>query len=124
MEIRVICGNCGEPIKMSPGEIKDGKIILTLDQEHSCFPEYSNQIGADERPFDDMKGSNKTTNHETSRHAGREASEYGELLSAREVELINEQLEVQDLEDIRLMIRRELARVFFDLYRKKKVWEN
>jgi len=37
---------------------------------------------------------------------------------------LNEALEVQDLEDIRLMIRRELARVFFDLYRRRKTWEN
>lgn len=37
---------------------------------------------------------------------------------------LNEALDIQDLEDIRLMIRRELARIFFDLYRKKKVWEN
>jgi hypothetical protein len=36
---------------------------------------------------------------------------------------INENLEVQDLEDIRLMIRREIARIFFDLYRKRQVWE-
>jgi hypothetical protein len=36
---------------------------------------------------------------------------------------INEGLEVQDLEDIRLMIRREIARIFFDLYRKRQVWE-
>jgi|TARA_B110000503_G_scaffold103781_1_gene154912 hypothetical protein len=37
---------------------------------------------------------------------------------------INEELDVKDLEEIRMLIRRELARVFFDLYRKKKVWEN
>jgi hypothetical protein len=36
---------------------------------------------------------------------------------------INESLEVQDLETIRLMIRREIARIFFDLYRKRQVWE-
>jgi len=37
---------------------------------------------------------------------------------------INEELEIDDLEQVRLLIRRELARIFFDLYRKKKVWEN
>jgi hypothetical protein len=37
---------------------------------------------------------------------------------------LNEELEIDDLEQVRLLIRRELARIFFDLYIKKKVWEN
>jgi hypothetical protein len=37
MEIKVMCGNCGEPVKVSPLEVKDSKIILTLDEEHVCF---------------------------------------------------------------------------------------
>lgn len=43
MEIKVMCGNCGEPIMVSPFEVKDGKIILTLDEEHVCYDskEYS-----------------------------------------------------------------------------------
>lgn len=39
MEIKVICGNCGELVKVSPFEIKGGKIILTLDEEHVCYDE-------------------------------------------------------------------------------------
>lgn len=37
---------------------------------------------------------------------------------------LNEELEIADIQLIRKLIRKELARVFFDLYRKKKVWEN
>lgn len=40
MEIEMICGNCGEPIDISAHEIRNGKIILTLNQEHVCYPEY------------------------------------------------------------------------------------
>ena len=32
-------------------------------------------------------------------------------------------VEVSDIQQIRKLIRHELARVFFDLYRKKKQWE-
>ena len=37
--------------------------------------------------------------------------------------VLKEELEIQDIQQIRKLIRHELARVFFDLYRKKKVWE-
>ncbi len=37
---------------------------------------------------------------------------------------INEELEISDIQQIRSLIRKELARVFFDLYRKKKQWES
>ena len=37
---------------------------------------------------------------------------------------LKEELEVSDIQQIRKLIRHELARVFFDLYRKNKVWEN
>ena len=36
---------------------------------------------------------------------------------------LKEELEVNDIQQIRKLIRHELARVFFDLYRKKKQWE-
>ena len=36
---------------------------------------------------------------------------------------LKEELEVNDIQQIRKLIRHELARVFFDLYRKKKTWE-
>tara|TARA_B100000963_G_scaffold4503_1_gene3447 strand:- start:1045 stop:1188 length:144 start_codon:yes stop_codon:yes gene_type:complete len=36
---------------------------------------------------------------------------------------LNEELELNDIQQIRKLIRHELARVFFDLYRKKKQWE-
>lgn len=37
--------------------------------------------------------------------------------------MVKEQLDPSDLEDIRILIRKELAKIFFDLYRKKSVWE-
>ena len=40
-----------------------------------------------------------------------------------ENKVLKEELEIQDIQQIRKLIRHELARVFFDLYRKKKVWE-
>ena len=36
---------------------------------------------------------------------------------------INEELEISDIQQIRKLIRHELARVFFDLKKKKKQWE-
>jgi hypothetical protein len=36
---------------------------------------------------------------------------------------INESLEIDDISQIRLLIRKELAKVFLDLYRKKQIWE-
>jgi hypothetical protein len=36
---------------------------------------------------------------------------------------INEALEIDDISQIRLLIRKELAKVFLDLYRKKQIWE-
>ena len=36
---------------------------------------------------------------------------------------LKEALEVDDLEQIRYIIRREIAKIFFDLYRKRQVWE-
>lgn len=38
-KIESICGNCGEMVRISPGEVKDGKLILTLDENHVCFEE-------------------------------------------------------------------------------------
>lgn len=36
-KIECVCGNCGEVIRISPGEVKNGKLILTLDENHVCF---------------------------------------------------------------------------------------
>ena len=36
---------------------------------------------------------------------------------------IHEEITSQDMQNIRLMIRKELARIFFDLYRKRTMWE-
>ena len=36
---------------------------------------------------------------------------------------IQEEVTSQDMQKIRLMIRKELARIFFDLYRKRTTWE-
>lgn len=35
MEIKVICGSCGEVLKASP-EVKSGEIIINLNEDHSC----------------------------------------------------------------------------------------
>ena len=37
--------------------------------------------------------------------------------------IIKEGLTNKDLEDIRLLIRYEVAQIMFDLYRKRKVWD-
>ena len=37
--------------------------------------------------------------------------------------IITEALSNKDLEDIRLLIRYEVAQIMFDLYRKRKVWD-
>jgi len=37
--------------------------------------------------------------------------------------IIKEQLTNKDLEDIRLLIRYEVAQIMFDLYKKRKVWD-
>jgi hypothetical protein len=37
--------------------------------------------------------------------------------------VLKEELSNKDLEDIRILIRYEVARIMFDLYRKRKVWE-
>ncbi len=37
-------------------------------------------------------------------------------------DIIKEGLSNKDLEDIRLLIRYEVAQIMFDLYRKRKVW--
>ena len=37
--------------------------------------------------------------------------------------IIKEVLSNKDLEDIRLLIRYEVAQIMFDLYRKRKVWD-
>jgi len=36
---------------------------------------------------------------------------------------IQEELSSQDTQMIRAIIRKELARIFFDLYRKRTMWE-
>jgi|TARA_R110000803_G_scaffold49444_3_gene102845 hypothetical protein len=38
-------------------------------------------------------------------------------------DIIKEGLSNKDLEDIRLLIRYEVAQIMFDLYRKRKVWD-
>jgi hypothetical protein len=37
--------------------------------------------------------------------------------------IIKEELTNKDLEDIRLLIRYEVAEIMFDLYKKRKVWD-
>ena len=37
--------------------------------------------------------------------------------------IIKEELTNKDLEDIRILIRYEVARIMFDLYKKRKVWD-
>jgi len=37
--------------------------------------------------------------------------------------IIKEALSNKDLEDIRLLIRYEVAQIMFDLYKKRKVWD-
>tara|TARA_B100000780_G_C20946155_1_gene377410 strand:+ start:197 stop:331 length:135 start_codon:yes stop_codon:yes gene_type:complete len=37
-------------------------------------------------------------------------------------EILKEELTNKDLENIRLLIRYEVAQILFDLYRKRKVW--
>tara|TARA_R100001015_G_C4624138_1_gene182185 strand:- start:43 stop:177 length:135 start_codon:yes stop_codon:yes gene_type:complete len=36
---------------------------------------------------------------------------------------IQEEVTPQDMQKIRLAIRKEIARIFFDLYRKRTMWE-
>jgi len=36
--------------------------------------------------------------------------------------ILKEELSNKDLENIRLLIRYEVAQIMFDLYRKRKVW--
>ena len=38
--------------------------------------------------------------------------------------VLKEELSNKDLEDIRLLIRYEVAQIMFDLYKKRKVWDN
>jgi|TARA_Y100000389_G_C17258142_1_gene411592 hypothetical protein len=40
----------------------------------------------------------------------------------KEKQHIKEELSPDDMKKIRLAIRKEIARVFFDLYRKKGAW--
>lgn len=39
MNVEMKCGNCGELIRVSPGENRGSVIGLTLDEEHVCFPD-------------------------------------------------------------------------------------
>lgn len=39
-------------------------------------------------------------------------------------EVISESLTPEDISIIRAVIRREVAKIFFDLYRKKSTWSN
>lgn len=41
----------------------------------------------------------------------------------REKKILKEELTNKDLDDIRLLIRYEVAQIMFDLYKKRKVWE-
>jgi len=36
---------------------------------------------------------------------------------------IQEEITSQDMQTVRAVIRKELARIFFDLYRKRTMWE-
>ena len=38
-------------------------------------------------------------------------------------DIIKEVLSNKDLDDIRLLIRYEVAQIMFDLYKKRKVWD-
>tara|TARA_R110000803_G_scaffold114294_4_gene182762 strand:+ start:699 stop:836 length:138 start_codon:yes stop_codon:yes gene_type:complete len=42
---------------------------------------------------------------------------------SKKKQIIKEQLSNKDLEDIRLLIRYEVAEIMFDLYKKRKVWD-
>lgn len=37
--------------------------------------------------------------------------------------ILKEELTNKDLDDIRLLIRYEVAQIMFDLYKKRKTWE-
>ena len=37
--------------------------------------------------------------------------------------ILKEELSNRDLDDIRLLIRYEVAQIMFDLYKKRKTWE-
>lgn len=37
---------------------------------------------------------------------------------------INESLSDRDMEVIRILIRKEISKIFFDLYRKRQTWIN
>tara|TARA_B100001093_G_scaffold488970_1_gene526700 strand:+ start:15303 stop:15437 length:135 start_codon:yes stop_codon:yes gene_type:complete len=41
----------------------------------------------------------------------------------KEKKKIQEEVTPQDMQKIRIVIRKELARIFFDLYRKRTTWE-
>ena len=41
----------------------------------------------------------------------------------RQKKILKEELTNKDLDDIRLLIRYEVAQIMFDLYKKRKVWE-
>jgi|DEB0MinimDraft_10_1074344.scaffolds.fasta_scaffold37733_3 hypothetical protein len=45
-------------------------------------------------------------------------------LKKKHKKVLNEELTNKDLEDIRLLIRYEVAQIMFDLYKKRKVWDN
>lgn len=36
MKVECVCGGCGEPVKLSFREVKDGRLIMTLDEDHVC----------------------------------------------------------------------------------------
>jgi len=41
----------------------------------------------------------------------------------KEKKIIQEEITSQDMQAVRVIIRKELARIFFDLYRKRTMWE-
>lgn len=47
-EVECICGNCGEVVRVSPGEVKGGKLILTMDENHVCFEEDNGYLADDQ----------------------------------------------------------------------------
>ena len=44
-------------------------------------------------------------------------------MSKKSKKILKEELSNKDLDNIRLLIRYEVAQIMFDLYKKRKVWD-
>lgn len=44
-------------------------------------------------------------------------------MSFKKKHIVKEQLTNKDLDNIKLLIRYEIAEIMFDLYRKRKMWD-